>query len=1051
MLRYRPGPIRQAAILAAGFIVLRVAYRALFHGLDGSGAVLLDLPAVRLPDPFAHVVLFGPITVGGIGVAVASALPIALVILAFGVLNAVVDLSRVFARAARRGPVSGLSRALVIAWATFPGLGDAVRAVRLARRLRGERGAATLLVPVFERTVERALAVAAAMEVRGFTASRRVEGACARPVVAHDAVLRRPDGWTLEVGDLELAPGTLALVAGPTGSGKSSLLDALSGMFSHAEGGSLSGVVRVGDVDRAAVPPRETAGFVGVVRQDPRSGFASETVHAEIGFALDVRGVAPVIVADRVREVAGHVGVAHLLDRDIRALSAGEATLVAIAAAIVERPSLVLVDEPLADLDRAARRRVADLLGALAHEAGVCVVVAEHRVAELAPVADVALEIEGGRLRPLRSAEPGEAPGRTPSAASAPDADPAAMDAPAAALRRALPSGAVEPVLRVSGLTVVHAGRTAVEDASLEVAPGEIVALAGPNGAGKSSLLVATALPTARGTVHVGGFDAARLDDRERRASVALVPEASDDLFVTLTAAEECRRADRGSGAEPGTTASRFLGFLGVDGAAADRLLARHPRDLSAGERRCLALAVQLAADPSVLLVDEPTRGLDADARRLVSRALIAVAGRGGAVVVATHDRAFADALADRIVPVRAGVVGGDPGADLFERGDDRSLDAPGAQAAAMPEETAAGASDASIATAGGASATGASADGASADGASAEPPTASDAGPGGVRGRSHRGRPGRDRPGIGRPLRDRLTGVVLALGTLAAVAAFAWPLLAPALPSQAQAAAPVAALALAPFALAVLVVALDESVRSARVLALLGTLAAVGAAVRVAGTGVGGVEAVFVLLIIGGRVFGARFGFLLGVLVILLSSTMQGGFGPWTPFQAFACGWVGAGAGLLPRGRVGRDARDPGTRAARARRARGREIALLSAYGVVASYAFGLVMNLWFWPFAVGAGAGISYVPDAPLAQNLGSFLLYSLVTSTASWDTLRAITSVVGLVVAGPAALAALRRAVVDDRPGAGAGARDGSRGSSRAVPPSATDRRSVAAPRS
>lgn len=235
--------------------------------------------------------------------------------------------------------------------------------------------------------------------------------------------------------------------------------------------------------------------------------------------------------------------------------------------------------------------------------------------------------------------------------------------------------------------------------------------------------------------------------------------------------------------------------------------------------------------------------------------------------------------------------------------------------------------------------------------------------------------------------------------GHLLAAAAFAWPLFAPALPREAQAAVPFAALALAPLAAVVLVFVLDGSVRSAKVLALLGTLTAVGAAVRVVGTGVGGVEAVFVLLILAGRAFGARFGFLLGVLVIALSSTLQGGFGPWTPFQMFACGWVGAGAGLLPR---------LGGRAAVVR-----EIVLLAVYGVLASYAFGLVMNFWYWPFAVGSGAGISYSPDASIGENLGSFLLYSLVTSTATWDTLRAITTVVGLAVAGPAVLAALRRA--------------------------------------
>jgi energy-coupling factor transport system ATP-binding protein len=235
----------------------------------------------------------------------------------------------------------------------------------------------------------------------------------------------------------------------------------------------------------------------------------------------------------------------------------------------------------------------------------------------------------------------------------------------------------------------------------------------------------------------------------------------------------------------------------------------------------------------------------------------------------------------------------------------------------------------------------------------------------------------------------------VLAAANLLALATFCWPLLAAALPEDAAAALPYAALSIAPIAVVAIVVSLDGSVRSAHTVALLGVLAAVGSAVRVASTGVGGVEAVFILLILAGRAFGARFGLLLGAATIAVSSALWSGIGPWTPFQIFACAWVGAGAGLLPR------------------RVRGKaELWMLCAYGTVASYLFGLLTNLWFWPFAVGAGTGISYVPGAPLATNLSSFLLYSLVTSTAGWDTLRAVTTIIGITLVGRAVLAAFRR---------------------------------------
>jgi hypothetical protein len=249
---------------------------------------------------------------------------------------------------------------------------------------------------------------------------------------------------------------------------------------------------------------------------------------------------------------------------------------------------------------------------------------------------------------------------------------------------------------------------------------------------------------------------------------------------------------------------------------------------------------------------------------------------------------------------------------------------------------------------------------------------------------------------------RPRWSTWVLTTASVVAFAGFAWPLLAAAVPSEARAAVPFVALALVPALVVAVALTLDREMATARTIALLGVLTAVGTAVRIAGTGVGGVEAVFIVLILAGRAYGARFGLLLGMTTIALSSLLWGGIGPWTPFQAFACGWVGAGAGLLPRVRLGS-----------ARATVRIEIAMLAVYGVVGAYAFGLIMNLWFWPFAVGYGTGISYVSGAPLGQNLASFGIYSLVTSTLTWDTVRAVTTVLGILLVGPAALAALRRA--------------------------------------
>ncbi|TFD65361.1 ATP-binding cassette domain-containing protein [Cryobacterium ruanii] len=680
MFRLRLAPLRAAVVLAVSFVLLRVVYRVVFGGAGaGLGPVLLDLPKLRLDGPFSHITLLGPVTLAGLGNAAQSALPVAAVIVFFGLLNAVINVQALFARGAGRGPLRAISRSLVIAWATFPALLESVRRVRVARSLRGERSIASLLVPIFEQTIERALALAASMETRGFAATRVVTGVCEAPVVLRNAGLKfgaAPDktGWHLDGLNVTLKPATLTVIVGATGSGKTSLLHSMSGLFQHFYDGTQQGHIDVAGADRACTPPRDTAGFVGLVAQNVRLGFAAETVHDEIGFALAVRNVAAPIVHARVLEVAARLKIEHLVDRPIEQLSAGEASLVAIAAALVNHPILLLVDEPLADLDTAARDRVCTVLGQLAHEAGVCVVIAEHNTREFATIADAWLQIRGSRLHQF-SAEfsttmtPGsdaDSWGTTlPSSGSGPGIAAAAQGATRDI--GAVPAVALASIRRLS---VRHKTNLVVNDVSFEVQAGELVALRGSNGAGKSSLLRAIALPTAADTVIVGGHDARSLKRRTRRHAVALVPENFDDLLFAITVAEECRRADRtlrepnfrhASPAATDTdternTAALFAHLLGFNAPAdAARLLQRHPRDLSAGERLCLVMAIQLAARPALLLVDEPTRGLDQVARALVSAALLTAAGAASAVIFATHDDDFAQDLATRTLRMQAG------------------------------------------------------------------------------------------------------------------------------------------------------------------------------------------------------------------------------------------------------------------------------------------------------------------------------------------------------------------------------------------------------------
>ena len=246
----------------------------------------------------------------------------------------------------------------------------------------------------------------------------------------------------------------------------------------------------------------------------------------------------------------------------------------------------------------------------------------------------------------------------------------------------------------------------------------------------------------------------------------------------------------------------------------------------------------------------------------------------------------------------------------------------------------------------------------------------------------------------------SRRSAMVLGVASVAGMLMLVWPLLVRA-PEGGQVGPPFVFLALLPVVIVVVLAEVTEGGLDPRVLAVLGVLSAVNAVLRGLSPGTAGVELVFFLLILAGRVFGPGFGFVLGCTSLFASALLTGGGGPWLPYQMLVSAWVGMGAGLLPRRFTGRA-----------------EIVMLAAYGVFAAYAFGLLMNLSGWPFLLGVEVpghegSLSYVAGAPLVDNLQRFFVYTLITSTGSFDTGRAITNSVALIVLGPAVLTTLRRA--------------------------------------
>lgn len=241
----------------------------------------------------------------------------------------------------------------------------------------------------------------------------------------------------------------------------------------------------------------------------------------------------------------------------------------------------------------------------------------------------------------------------------------------------------------------------------------------------------------------------------------------------------------------------------------------------------------------------------------------------------------------------------------------------------------------------------------------------------------------------------------VLAVASVAGLLMFAWPLLLVPDQDAARVDPPFFFLVLLPLVVAVVVAELTEGGMDAKALAMLGVLTAINAALRGLGAGTAGIELVFFLLILSGRVFGAGFGFVLGCTSLFASALLTSGVGPWLPFQMLASAWIGMLAGLLPRRVTGKA-----------------EIAMLVVLGIFCSYFFGLLMNLSSWPFTLGIEVpghtgSLSFVPGDSLLDNLHRFGIYTLLTSTGGWDTGRAITNSLAIILLGPAILATLRRA--------------------------------------
>jgi energy-coupling factor transport system ATP-binding protein len=490
---------------------------------------------------------------------------------------------------------------------------------------------------------------------------------------------------------LTIEDGEFVLVVGPTGGGKSTLCRCFNGLVPHFYGGVISGRMKVQGVDVIGQPTRELATRVGMVFQDPENQLVCNEVEREVAFGLENLGYGRGLIARRVEEALDAVGIASLRTRPVVELSGGEKQKVAVASVLALHPEVLVLDEPTSELDPQAAEEVLRLLERLNDELGVTVVVSEHRVERVAHLADRMVVMEEGRV--AADGTPREVLGRRtletngvhvpPVAALCRELQrrgamsgrlPLTIKEARLALNSVVQShrslecgvdgrGKGKRMLGLEGVWFSYRDRSpSLKGISLELGEGEFVAVMGRNGSGKTTLAkhLNGLLKPSRGRVVVDGVDTRELSVAQLSRRVGYVFQNPNDHLFADTVEDEVALGLRNRGVERERVMQRVEEMLRTFRLTGVRKA--YPRYLSGGERQRVALAAVAAMGPEVLVLDEPTRGMDRRLKDELAQFLERHRNAGGTVVLVTHDVETVAECADRVVLLSEGQVVVDDG-----------------------------------------------------------------------------------------------------------------------------------------------------------------------------------------------------------------------------------------------------------------------------------------------------------------------------------------------------------------------------------------------------
>ena len=476
---------------------------------------------------------------------------------------------------------------------------------------------------------------------------------------------------------LTIPTSSFVLVTGVSGAGKSTLLRAMNGLVPQFYGGVFSGSVLLDGQSTLGSSPRKMAQSVGFVFQDPEAQFVVQTVEDEICFGMENLGVPIEEMRRRLDDILTTLGLTHLRKRQVDTLSGGEAQRVAIASALVLRPRHLILDEPTSQLDPPAAHMLLDTLVHLNCDHRLTILLAEHRLERVLNSATHLLHLEPDRIRfgTVREMLP-FVPLRPPLVQIALERNWQPLPLTVEAARAFLPDEAAptppakpvapepaDPVIVTNRLTTGYGSSTIFTDFNYSLGRGEIVGLLGVNGAGKSTLLKSLVglIKPRSGDIHINGRSILGRKVADLAQTIGYVPQNPNSVLFAETLREEVQFTLRNHGLTGDDT--EFLTRLGLGD-----YLDHYPRDLSGGERQRAALAAMLAAEPPIILLDEPTRGLDYVQKQHLADLMRTWASQRKTILIATHDVEWIAGLATRCTVLERGriIADGDTAAVLL-------------------------------------------------------------------------------------------------------------------------------------------------------------------------------------------------------------------------------------------------------------------------------------------------------------------------------------------------------------------------------------------------